>query len=85
MGRSVCEGGGGGGGAYAASQTTVLHMKRLNQSECPILVILCVIYFQWQSFFTFIFSPSYCLDLTFKGGIRFPLQNWGIISQSIKL
>ena len=32
--------------AYAASQTTVLHMKRhmkrLNQTESPIFVILCV-------------------------------------------
>ena len=43
----------GVGGAYAASQTTVLHMKRLNQSEYPILVILCVICFQWQFFLTF--------------------------------
>ena len=30
-------------GAYAASQTTVLHMKRLNQTESPIFVILCVL------------------------------------------
>ena len=36
-------GGGGGRGAYAASQTTVLHnIKRLNQTECPIFVILYV-------------------------------------------
>ena len=28
--------------AYAASQTTVLHMKRLSQTESPIFVILCV-------------------------------------------
>ena len=27
-----------GAGAYAASQTTVLHMKRLNQTEPPIFV-----------------------------------------------
>ena len=32
----------GGGGAYAASQTTVLHMKRLNLTESGIFVILCV-------------------------------------------
>ena len=37
---------------YAASQTTVLHMKRLNQTESPIFVILCC--FQRQSFLTFI-------------------------------
>ena len=29
--------------AYAASQTTVLHMKRLSQTESPIFVILCVL------------------------------------------
>ena len=48
----VCGGGGGGGGereAYA-----VLHMKRLNQTEPPIFVILCVLCFQRQSFLTFI-------------------------------
>ena len=40
-------GGGRGGGAYAASQTTVLHtcMKRLNQTESLIFVILCVLCF----------------------------------------
>ena len=42
--------GGGGGGvgrceAYAASQTTVLHMKRPNQIESPIFVILCVLFY----------------------------------------
>ena len=40
--------------AYAASQTTVMHMKRLNQTESVIFVILCVLCFQRQSFFTFI-------------------------------
>ena len=44
----------GGGGAYAASQTTVLHMKKLNQTESPIFVILCVLCFQRQSFLTLI-------------------------------
>ena len=39
---------------YAASQTTALHMKRLNQAESPIFVILCVLCFQWQSFLIFI-------------------------------
>ena len=48
------EGGGRGGGAYAASQTTVLHMKRLNQTESPIFVILCGLCFQRQSISTFI-------------------------------
>ena len=28
-------GGAGGGGAYASSQATVVHMKRLNQTESP--------------------------------------------------
>ena len=32
-------GGGGGRGTYAASQTRVLYMRRLNQTESPILVI----------------------------------------------
>ena len=42
-------------GAYAASQTTVLHMKRLNQTESPIFVIfLCVLCFQRQSIWVFI-------------------------------
>ena len=36
------------------SQTTVLHMKRLNQTESPIFMILCVLCFQRQSFLTFI-------------------------------
>ena len=50
----LSRGKGGGGGAYAASQTTVLHMKRLNQTDYPIFVILCILCFQRQSFFTFI-------------------------------
>ena len=33
-------------GAYAASQTTVLHMKRLSRTECLIFVVLCVVCFQ---------------------------------------
>ena len=55
----VCVWGGGGGGAewgsraYAASQTTVLHMKKLNQTESPIIVILCGLCFQRYSFLTF--------------------------------
>ena len=48
-------GGRGGGGGVSASQTTVLHMKRLDQTESPIFVILYVLCFQRQSFFTFIF------------------------------
>ena len=46
-------GGGVGWGAYAASQTIVLHMKRLSQTESPSFVILCVLCFQRQSFLTF--------------------------------
>ena len=41
---------------YLTSQTTVLHMKSLNQTESPIFVILCVICFQRQSFLAFIFK-----------------------------
>ena len=42
-------------GSYAASQTTMLHMKRLKQTVSPFFVILCVICFQTQlSFLTFI-------------------------------
>ena len=33
---------------------TVLHLKGLNQTESPIFVILCVLCFKRQSFFTFI-------------------------------
>ena len=43
-------GGGGGEGAYAASQTTVVHMKRLDQTESPIFVNVCVLCFQRQPF-----------------------------------
>ena len=42
-------GGGVSGEAYAASQTIVLHMKRLNQTESPSFMILCVLCFQRQS------------------------------------
>ena len=45
-------------GAYAVSQTTVLHMKRLNQTESPIFVIVCVLCFQRQSFFLFLFYEN---------------------------
>ena len=38
-------------------QFQVLHMKRLNQTESPLFVIFfCVLYFQRQSFWTFILS-----------------------------
>ena len=39
-------------------RTTVLHMMRLNQTESPIFVILCVLCFQRQSFLTFIVLPN---------------------------
>ena len=45
---------------------TVLHtsMKRLNQTESPVFVILCVFCFQRQSFFTFIpLAISFCHTL----------------------
>ena len=38
-------------GACAASQTTVMHMERLNQTKFPIFVILCVLCFQRQSYY----------------------------------
>ena len=44
-------------------QTTVLHMKRLSQTESPIFVILCVLCFQMQSFFTSIFYVCQCMSL----------------------
>ena len=47
-------GGGGGRGGVCSTQTTVLHMKRLNQIESPIFMILCVLCFQRISFLTFI-------------------------------
>ena len=64
--RGVCvvlgKGGGGGrrrvGAGHAASQTTVLHMRRLYQTESPIFMILCVLCFQRQSFFTFILHDT---------------------------
>ena len=52
------DGVGGGGAALTALQSRLLHMKRLNQTEFPIFVLLCVIYVPRQSFFTFIFFPS---------------------------
>ena len=41
-------------GAYVASQIIVLRMKRLNQTESPIFVIVYVLCFQRQSLFSFI-------------------------------
>ena len=54
--------GGGWGVAYAASQTTVLHMKRLNQTVSPIFVILCVLCFKTQSFFSLILLVFFLFD-----------------------
>ena len=45
--------------AYAASQSTVLHMKRLNQTEYPIFVILCVLCFQRRSCLTLILKRRF--------------------------
>ena len=45
-----------GRGAYAVSYTTLLHMKRLSQTESMILVIFVCFCFQRQSFLTFIIS-----------------------------
>ena len=46
--------------AYAASQTTVLHMKRLDQTESPIFVSFCGLCFQRLSFLTFLNSNVKC-------------------------
>ena len=43
-------GGGKGGGAYAALKTAKLYMKRLNKTESPIFVLLCVLCIQRQPF-----------------------------------
>ena len=55
-----------GWGAYEASQTTALHMKRLNQTESPIFVILCVLCFQRQSFLTFAYTVALSLSAKIK-------------------
>ena len=47
---------GGGGGAYAAPQTTVLHMKRFNQTESPIFVIYVFFVFSKAILFDFYFT-----------------------------
>ena len=48
--------------AYAASQTTVLHMKRLNKTGSPIFVVfVCVLCFQRQSVLTFILPEAVIL------------------------
>ena len=52
---------GGGGEAYAASKTTMLHMKTLNQTESPIFVILCVLCSQKRSL-TFIINKILCVS-----------------------
>ena len=59
------EGVGGGGSAYATSQTTLLHMKRLNKTEALFFVMLGVFFFVskgnpldfllWDTVFTVIF------------------------------
>ena len=43
-------GGGVGWGVYATSQTSLLHMKRFNKTECPGFVLLCILCFQRQPF-----------------------------------
>ena len=41
--------------AYLASQRTVLFVKRPDRTGSPIIVSLCVLCFQWQSFRLFIY------------------------------
>ena len=61
------EGGGGEGGGVGERVrlkprklkccNKLLHIKRFNQNESPIFVIMCVLCFQRQSSFTFIYIP----------------------------
>ena len=54
--KPALRGGEGWGGAWGRMQPRklVLHIKRRNQTESPIFVILRVLYLQRQSFLTFI-------------------------------
>ena len=43
--------------SIAVSQTTLLHMKRLNKTEPPIFVLMCILRFQSQHFRILFFKP----------------------------
>ena len=53
-------GGGGGGGVRVQPRKLVLLVKRLNQTEFPIFVILCVLCFQKAILFDFYFGVVPC-------------------------
>ena len=48
----------GRGHAYAISRTTVLHMKRLNQTKSPVFIILCVLLFPKSTLIDFYFNEK---------------------------
>ena len=56
-GKGDCGGGGGWGRAYAALQTILLHMKRLNKTESPIFgfFFVCFCYFSLLGNYLFAF------------------------------
>ena len=58
-------------GAYGASQTTVLHRKRLNQTESLIFVILCVLCFK-RHFFLLLFHSTVACVVPFGGCKKSP-------------
>ena len=64
-------GGGGGkeGGAYAASQTTVLHMKRLNQTKSPIFSdfrdLVCSLFPKAILFYFYSYLLFFVVDIHF--------------------
>ena len=62
------EGEGVGGWRMQTCKTTVLHMKRLNETESPIFVILCVLWFPETILFDFYCDCGYPLafSLTFE-------------------
>ena len=65
-------------------QCTVLHMKRLNQTESPIFVILCVLCFQRQPSLTFILGHG-VTNLVYENEEPFPgLQDkWVASSETV--
>ena len=60
-------------------KTTVLHMKRISQTESLMFVILCVLCLQRQSFFTFILLLCYFTT----NRIIFPTVNVPFLSSNI--
>ena len=56
-----------GDGSVCSLATTVLHIKRLSQTESPIFMILCVLCFQRQSGFSFSLSEHEVLVVSYCG------------------